>query len=44
MLVVLLLAPLLAWAARRPQAARWERVASSAIALVGAGWLVQRLA
>ena len=41
-LVVLALAPLLAFAARRPAAARWERVASSAIALLGAGWLVQR--
>jgi hydrogenase/urease accessory protein HupE len=43
-LIVLLLAPLLAWAARTRQARRWDRAASTLIALGGAAWLVQRTA
>lgn len=43
-LVVLALAPLLAWAARAPDARRWERAGSGLIALVGAVWLIQRTA
>lgn len=42
-LVVVVLAPLLAWTARHAAARRWERAASLVIALAGAGWLVQRL-
>ena len=42
--VVVALAPLLAWAARRPGAQRWERALSALIALVGLVWLVQRVA
>jgi hypothetical protein len=41
--VVLLLAPLLAWLARRAPGALIERGLSIAIAVVGAVWLVQRL-
>ena len=43
-LVVLVLAPLLAWAARRRSAAAWQRGLSAAIALVGLVWFVQRVA
>ncbi|MEK8051351.1 HupE/UreJ family protein [Ideonella sp. DXS22W] len=43
-LLVLVLAPALAWAARRPAAARWERAASAGIGAAGVVWLVQRLA
>lgn len=42
LLVVLTLAPLLAWAARVPGAQRWERAGSGAIALIGAFWLIER--
>jgi uncharacterized membrane protein len=41
--VVLLLAPLLARAAGRAGARRWERAASAAIGVAGLAWLVQRL-
>ena len=43
-LVVSLLAPLLAWLARRPLGPRIERALSIAIVAAGALWLVQRLA
>lgn len=43
-LVVLALAPILAWAARRPGSQRWERALSALIALIGLVWFVQRLA
>jgi len=43
-LVVLVLAPPLAWAARRRGAALWQRGLSAAIALVGLVWFVQRVA
>jgi hydrogenase/urease accessory protein HupE len=43
-LVVLALAPALAWAARHPAARRWERALSVVIGLVGLAWLVQRVA
>ena len=42
-LVIALLAPLLAWAARYPRWRRGEQFASVVIAALGATWLVQRL-
>jgi hypothetical protein len=42
--VVLALAPLLAWAARRPGLQRWERWLSGLIAVIGLAWLAQRVA
>lgn len=42
-LVVVVLAPLLAWASRRPKARRWQRPASVLIGATGLFWLAQRL-
>jgi len=41
--VVLLLVPAFAWLARQPRASAYARVVSSALAVAGAAWLIERV-